>query len=67
MHCLKMLRFKCRWVAAPKLPMVFISTMPIAAPGPCRKVAGQMATTAHSPVRNSESGQGIPDALAHLS
>ena len=35
---------------APELLMVLISVMPIAAPGPCRKVAGQMATTARSPV-----------------
>jgi len=39
---------------SPKLPIVLMRAMPVAAPGPCKKVAGQIATTAH--------GQGLnPD------
>lgn len=32
----------------PKLPMVFMTAMPVAAPGPCKNVAGQIATTAQA-------------------
>ena len=53
--------------SAPKLPMVLISAMPVAAPGPCRKVAGQMATTACSPVTTLDSREGMPEASGRLS
>ena len=67
MHCSKMLRLSDRDEGAPKLPMVLISAMPVAAPGPCRNVAGQIATTACSPVHNSGLGEDVPDASGRLS
>ena len=62
----RMLRLGCQEGDTPKLPMVLISAMPVAAPGPCRKVAGQMATTARSPVHFSEPGEGMLDASGRL-
>lgn len=47
--------------ASPKLPIVLMRAMPVAAPGPCKKVAGQMATTARIQGLNSEDSSSCAD------